>query len=281
MQITDRDINLFKKLSSYGMLSTKQIKSLCFGEIAKTTVLRRLRGLEKEKYIQRLRGLESQDTLWFLLERGAKIGEVQLPKRHWSKNLLEHDFKLIALRLLLESHDLAHSWIPEHEIRRSIFKNNDFRSAKEKLIPDGLMGIEINGIKHTLAIELELTLKNTDKMRKVIGRYKEKELHGVWYISPSKAILKSIQYQWNKAWGMNKNPPILYLSYLDQVMKSPLEAKVFADGKWQKTSELWTIKTIKPAHPSALGVNVDSNQLREKIIDVSNNNHTPILKTAS
>ncbi len=281
MFITERDINLLKKLSNYSMLSTKQIKNLCFGSIAKTTVLRRLRVLEKEKYIQRIGGLESQDTLWFLLETGAKIGEVQLPKRHWSKNLLEHDFKLIALRLLLENHDLAHSWMPEHEIRRSIFKNNDFRSAKEKLIPDGLMGIEVNGIKQTLAIELELTLKNKDKLRKVVSRYKEKELHGVWYISPSKSILNSIHYQWNQTWSTNKNPPSIYLSYLDEVIKNPLNAKVYGSGFGKKTTELWTPKILTPAHPSALSVSRQDDHLREKTIDINNNNHTPILKTAS
>lgn len=281
MQITERDIDLFKKLSSYSMLSTKQIRNLCFGEIAKTTVLRRLRVLEKEKYIQRLRGLESQDTLWCLLDRGTEIVEVQLPKRHWSKNLLEHDFQLIALRLLLEEQGLAHSWIPEHEIRRSIYKSNDFRSAKEKLIPDGFMGVEVNGIKQTLAIELELTLKNKDKMKKVIGRYKEKELHGVWYISPSRAITNAIHHQWNRIWNMNKNPPLLYLSYLDQVMKNPLEANVYVDGKWRKANELWTPKILTPAHPSALAMSKQGDDLRAKIIDVTDNNHTPILKTAS
>lgn len=281
MVITERDIDLLKKLSSYSMLSTKQIRNLCFGGIAKTTVLRRLRVLEKEKYIQRMGGLESQDTLWCLLDLGADIVEVQLPKRHWSKNLLEHDFQLIALRLLLEEQGLAHSWIPEHEIRRSIFKNNDFRSAKEKLIPDGLMGIEVNGIKQTLAIELELTLKNKDKLRKVFSRYKERELYGVWYISPSRAIINAIHHQWDKTWSMNKNPPLLYLSYLDQIMKNPLEANVYVDEKWQKANALWTPKILTPAHPSALGMSKQDDNLRAKTIDVTNNNHTPILKTAS
>jgi DNA-binding MarR family transcriptional regulator len=281
MVTTERDIDLFKKLSNYSMLSTKQIKNLCFGGIAKTTVLRRLRRLEKEKYIQRLRGLESQEVLWYLLDRGADIAEVHLSKRNWSKNLLEHDFKLIGLRLLLESQGLAHSWIPEHEIKRSIFKNNDFRSAKEKLIPDGFMGIEVNGIKQTLAIELELTLKNKDKLRKVIGRYKEKELHGVWYISPSKSILNSINHQWKNTWCMNKNPPMIYLSLLDDLMKNPLEAKVYGNGGDKIAKELWTPETIRPAHPDALGMGKQDDGLRAKRIDVTNSNHTPLLKTVS
>jgi hypothetical protein len=66
-----------------------------------------------------------------------------MPKRHWSKNLLEHDHKLISLRLNLEAYGISHSWIPEHLIRTNIFRKNDFKTAKEKLIPDGLMGSPI------------------------------------------------------------------------------------------------------------------------------------------
>jgi DNA-binding Lrp family transcriptional regulator len=61
--MTPRDIYIIKKIAAYGMLTTKQINSVCFKSIATTTVLRRLRMLEDEKYIQRLRGLESQDIL--------------------------------------------------------------------------------------------------------------------------------------------------------------------------------------------------------------------------
>ncbi len=46
LTITMRDIELLKKLSSYGMLSTKQIGAVVFNSIASTTVLRRLRLLE-------------------------------------------------------------------------------------------------------------------------------------------------------------------------------------------------------------------------------------------
>jgi hypothetical protein len=98
-----------------------------------------LRLLEDKKYIQRLLGLESQDILWILLSKGAEAAGAAISKRHWSKNLLEHDHKLISLPLGLEASGIAHSWIPEHLIRANIFRKNDFRTAKEKLIPYGLM----------------------------------------------------------------------------------------------------------------------------------------------
>lgn len=81
MNITNRDIEIFKLIANYGMLSTKQINSICFNSIATTTVLRRLRMLEDKKFIQRLLGLESQDVLWLLLPKGAEAAGVAIPKR--------------------------------------------------------------------------------------------------------------------------------------------------------------------------------------------------------
>ena len=198
MNITNRDIELFKMIANYGMLSTKQINSICFNSIATTTVLRRLRMLENKKFIQRLLGLDSQDVLWTLLTKGAEAAGVVIPKRHWSKNLLEHDHKLISLRLNLEDSGIAHSWIPEHLIRANIFRNNDFRTAKEKLIPDGLMATEADRKRLSVAIELELTLKNKDKLHKTLSRYKCQDgIVGVWYIAPTTSLLNSISAAWN------------------------------------------------------------------------------------
>lgn len=242
MVITERDTGLLKKLSQYGMLSTKQINFLCFNSIAQTTVLRRLRALEKNKYIKRILGLESHEVLWSVIPKGAVLAEVPVPKWHWSKNLLEHDFKLVSLRLALEGSGLSHSWITEHEIRSSIFRTNGFRDAKDKLIPDGLMGIEIDGKKQSLAIELELTLKNRDKLRKTLSRYKDKNgIVGVWYIVPFVSILNSITMNWRKAYSINKNA-CLYLSLLPDLLKNPLEAKVFGYGNGKHAKELWAPK---------------------------------------
>ncbi len=272
MNITLRDIDIFKLIANYGMLSTKQINSICFNSIAMTTVLRRLRMLEDNKYIQRLRGLESQDVLWLLLQKGAEAAGVAIPKRHWSKNLLEHDHELISLRLNLENSGIAHSWIPEHLIRANIFKKNDFRTAKEKLIPDGLMATVADEKRLSVAIELELTLKNKDKLRKTLSRYRQQDgIVGVWYISPTTSLLNSISAMWNSLGGSSTGNR-LYLSVLDDVMENNLSAKVFGHGRGAKISELWT---PRPAHPSAQSVsNHDKNQ-EYSLSKVSPENHAP------
>lgn len=186
---------------------------------------------------------------------------------------MEHDHKLISLRLGLENSGIAHSWIPEHLIRANIFRKNDFRTAKEKLIPDGLMGTEANRKRLSVAIELELTLKNKDKLHKTLSRYKRQEgIVGAWYIAPTTSLLNSISVAWNALGGPSTGNR-LYLSVLDDVMKNSLSSKVFGHGRGSRITELWT---PRPAYPSAQSVSNQNENRELSLIEISPENHAPI-----
>ncbi len=274
MVITKRDLELFRKLSNYGMFSTKQIGTLFFDGVALTTVLRRLRVLEDKHYLKRVTGLKSQELLWVLTSKGAAIAKVPIPKRHWSKNMLEHDFKLLELRLLLEELGIAKSWIPEHTIRSMVVKKHGLRDSKDRVIPDGLMGIEVNGKKVSVAIELELTMKNRKKMREIIRRYGSKyELYGIWYIAPKKFILDAVWRLWSDV-QYRFTGTKLFASMLDDVMKNKLEALLMGEKPHRKLNELW----------QSTGAHRLSTQVDEKTEnknEITNENHAPILDIAS
>lgn len=239
MNLTNRDLELFKKLSSYGMLSTQQLRRIVFGGIALTTVLRRLRLLEENFFVRRLDGLSSHELLWMLTPKGAETGKALLPKRNWSKNMLEHDYKLLSLRLLSEGEGIARLWTPEHEIRSKVFRNYGIRGAKNKLIPDGIMSAEVNGIQESVAIELELTLKNQMKLKETLRRYQETtSTFAVWYIVPSVAIMNQVQKVWNECiW--NRSSIKLIFSNLDEVMREPLKAGLIIKGRSVYLGEYW------------------------------------------
>ncbi len=251
MMITKRDNQLFQKLSTHGMLSTKQVTSFIFNSIARTTALRRLRILEANHYLKRITGLDGHDVLWVLTDKGANAAGVSTPKKSWSKNILQHDYKLISLRLELEKSGIAQTWIPEHEIRSLIYKKYGLLKGKQKLIPDGLMGIEVMGKFGSVAIELELTLKNKNRIKDIVTRYQEKkDLSAVWYIASSQTILNSFFREWRNHQGFNKTIK-LYGSLFEEVIKNPVEATVFSEGNACKIKDIWR---IKPAHTPAHGV---------------------------
>ena len=58
MQLTARDLKLFELLNRYQVLSSRQVRQLTFGNLARTNVFRRLRLLESKNFIQRAGYLE-------------------------------------------------------------------------------------------------------------------------------------------------------------------------------------------------------------------------------
>lgn len=161
MILTKRDKVLFEKLNNYAVMTTRQVAKAVFPDIQLTTTLRRLRKLEKQTFIKRNVGLSTYEHSWTLTEKAAKLVSDRPPKWHQSRFLLEHDTKLTALRLSLEETGIVQSWIPEHEIRFKVASKHGIDRTKDKLIPDGIMGIEWQNKKESLAIELELHGKNS------------------------------------------------------------------------------------------------------------------------
>lgn len=277
MVITNRDRLFLLKLHSYGMLATNQVKKIVFNDIAVTTVLRRLRILEGKNLIKRVEGLITSERLWALTEKGAELADVKLYKRHFAIGLLDHDYKLLSLRLCLEGYGIAHSWTPEHEIRSRVYKKHGLRDAKDKLIPDGLIGVEVDGKKVSIAIELELTLKNKTKLKETLRKYQSvRETFAVWYIVPSSMIMNQVHRLWYAYGGANATIKIFY-SYYDDVMKDPLNAKLWSKEKPKAIADYW--KPL-PAQVPAQRVSTQD----EKIIAIKNEltieNHAPILDVA-
>ncbi len=275
MLVTARDRNLLDKLHAYGMLSTKQINQIIFDGIAKTTTLRRLRILEKEKFIQRISGLESHEYLWGLTLVGAQIIGRDLIKKHWNKNLLDHDYKLLCLRLTLENLGVINTWKPEHELKHLAFQKYGFKEAKNRLIPDAIMLSGSGQNVKTNAIELELTLKNKERIKVIVQRYlTKKELSSVIYVASSKGIIRSFLSTW-RMYKPKNHSSRLYGCLYDEVMQEKSNAPIYGlEGK-QRLGELLG------AHPSAHRLSNRTEHGARELNLVTTNNHTTLLELQS
>jgi hypothetical protein len=272
--LTSRDLEMLKKLSTYGMLSTKQVRELFFPGVAITTVLRRLRLLEARFYTRRILGLESQEVLWVLTPKGALEASVSLPKRQWSKNMLEHDFKLLSLRLAMEDLGIARSWMPEHIIRSSIFEKYGLLKAKDKLVPDGFMAVEVDGVKHSIAIEVELTFKSRKRYEAIFRRYSEKNgISGVWYLGKNKGILNQVRRTW---YALNRGMR-LYCSFIDEVLANPSDARILNRNGHDLVKNVW--RSSMPSDAQGVSTRENARIIRES--KPSAEDHTPLFKDAS
>ncbi|MCM2351840.1 MAG: replication-relaxation family protein [Bacteriovoracaceae bacterium] len=275
MKLTPRDLRLLNLLANYGMLSTKQIEKFVFRSIATTTVLRRLRVLERANLLKRITGLESHELLWMLTAEGGRTARITVPKSKWSKNMLEHDHKLVGLRIALEVSGISHSWTPEHEIRSFIFKKHGLKGMKNRIVPDAFMGIEVNGFKHSVAIELELTLKNKTKIRKTLSRYMEKgKFHALWYVAPKKSILDSVWRQW-LALGGPQSGIIFYASLLPEVIESPLKVRLMGTKPHRIIGDTWTQNSVLK---TAQEVSRQNETESKKQIEITMDYHAPFLQ---
>jgi hypothetical protein len=274
--ITKRDEALIKRIAELGMLSTNQISELFFEGVANTTVLRRLRILEASHLLRRVVGLDTKEFLWIVTASGAQMVNVEIVKTKWSKHMIEHDHKLIALRLLLEKVGVARGWMPEHEIRSHMFKKYGLREIKNKIIPDGFIGIEINGKMESVALELELTLKNKKRYRNIIAHYQHKEnLYAVWYIVPTSSMIKSIREAWKKHASSYSDVKV-YFSGLNELMKNPLEANLIGLNSVNKLSELFaSLGPLGAQLPAQVVSTLGGNILEEKR-QSSSQIHSPI-----
>jgi DNA-binding Lrp family transcriptional regulator len=252
MVLTERDKRLTSALQSYAILTTRQLAAMIFPSIAITTVLRRLRVLEAGGYIQRIEGLKSTERAWGLTERKDNTDQESPAKVHFPRHSLDHDLKLTELRIRLEGKGIALSWIPEHEVRAKVARAHGFREAKRKVIPDGIAGVEVDGVKESMAVELELNFKNSRRYWQIFQDYQSKKnLYAVWYVVASKGIGRHLEKAYKECYPSGN--PFLFWSILDDVMSDPIAATIHCAGETFSVEEIFARKEPEPAHPLLKG----------------------------
>lgn len=265
MILTDRDKKLLALLASMGFMTTKQLARTVFDSIAITTVLRRLRILELSGYISRVEGLRNNECGWCLSLKGADAVGALNPKRRFNRATLDHDVLLADLRLILEGQGIAHTWIPEHEIKSKIARSHGVKRMDSKTVPDGIMAVEYQGVKHSIAVELELNYKNQDRYKNIFWSYRFRDqLLAVWYFVPSKKFGESLSRLWIRHLGQNSRIWLLW-SEVDDVLNNGSLAKIHYFNQSHQISDLFK---PKPAQAPALGVSSlieEKSQNREEV----------------
>lgn len=251
MIFTQRDQAILNDIQNYGILTTRIIASKHFPNVAMTTVLRRLRALESAAYITRVSGLKDAQNGWILTKSTAEQMLPLASKVHFPKFILEHEFALTNLRLKLEAAGIARTWKPEHEIRSRVAQRFGLRRISERVIPDGLMGVETNGRKETIAIEIEFSGKNQRRYRSIFREYaNKKNIWAFWHLVGKRMIGHQLMSAAKGSYHGRRSPYFLW-SALDDVMADPLNATMNGYEERYLVSQLWT---PSPAHLPAQGV---------------------------
>jgi len=248
IKLQERDLSLLKTILRYGVLSTKQITSLCFANIAQTTVLRRLRLLQEAGVLINCGHLSDGAKVWSISKLGCKMINEKPPFRFSNRNTHQHDVCLVNVRLALESMGLSDNWTSEFEMKRNVLVYN----RQDRIIPDGVFVAELNGETHIIALELELHAKSHARYRNLFIDYTFKDaISLIWYVVKDESIIKPILKEWRgiEAEGKRWNHPqkIIFCIYNDLV-KNKLDAKIMNDAGEFRTIES-LINFEKPSQP--------------------------------
>ncbi len=266
----DRDKILFQSLLSYSVMTTKQIGKILFPGVSLTTVLRRLGKLENAGYIERIEGLSTYEKVWIVTQKGALIVSTKPILSRKSRFQLEHDVKLTAVRLKLEVHEVSKFWIPEHEIRSKVVRSSGVVNLKHKTIPDGIMSVEHGEYKESVAVEVELHLKNARRYERTFWDYKSKpDLLAVWYLVPTKQLGKILEKHWQRIIYGNGRPIFIW-SLVDEVIHLGCEANLYSQKENIKIHDYWTSKIGNlPADSAADGVSKENEENKPKENELS------------
>lgn len=251
MKLTNRDLDIFKLISKTAILTTAQIERVVFKGVATTTVLRRLRKLEKTKFIERIEGLPNHELAWALTLKGAEsVGYIN-PKRHFHRLNLVHDVKLADLQLVFQEAKISQSWIPEHEVRSTMAKKYGVKRMQNQSVPDGIMSVSYDDMMESVVIEMELHYKNRDRYRQIFQSYIGRgNVKAVWYFVPSESLGRHLEKLWAKSVG--KYGPWFFWSLVDDVLQKGGLAEIRHFDKTFVIQNLF--EPTSPAHTVGSGV---------------------------
>lgn len=260
--ITPRDLSLFRELGKYGLLTTSQLAGHVFPGVQSSTVLRRLRALEKAKWIYRVKALESGELVWILSRDGEnKIG-LEIPMIKPNRNGVAHDVLLTEFRMALESVGLGQNFIPEWVVRRQTYNPGRRRSDDGTLVPDGIFVANLwNKNLSTVAIELEIHAKNISRYEKIFSKYMgQSKLDLVWYFVKTKSFGESLFAKWKEVQKRRYNrDENLIFTIISDFEKNPRQAQIyFMSGGSNRVKEFFILPRASdlgnmPAQPVGRG----------------------------
>ena len=187
--LNNRDKSLVKLLSSFGFLTSEQIKKILFQEVDKRTMLRRLRKLKKKKILNRFESAKGGTVLWSLTPSAVSQINDGFVIKKINRNTLAHDLLVNDVRLKLEQRSIGKGWTSSHYFRFKMSESRKPEERREDTIPDWLVTID----GKMVALEVELNFKSKTRMRDIFRLYQNKKsISNLWYFVPSESIRKKI-----------------------------------------------------------------------------------------
>lgn len=203
MQITKRDVEILKFINECGYCITPHLERK-FG-IKNWRVYQLMKRLVKAGFVRQVRIFHGKPNIYYLTREGAKFTDLPAMERV-NTSVYEHHIKLIDVALRLrELYPLA-GWRSErHLIHDKFFAGLGVKGH----IADGLL---VRGEDNQIAIEVELTVKNKQRLERIFRSYlKQWLITEVWYFC-SPEVISVLK-------GMTEKNPIIKVHSLEELLR--------------------------------------------------------------
>jgi len=186
LNLSSLHLNYLTPLLKWRVMDLESLRKECLSAPKYKSFHRIIRSLEKKKILEGYRDPFSRKKFIYL----SSFGEGQLSLKEnptaLSKDTLIHDIRVSEITKAL----LDESWVDDVELEHQIQDKRAFK-VEYKIIPDAILYFERKGHKYRVALELELTRKNNQRLTEKIKQYESSGYyHYVIYIFPTIALME-------------------------------------------------------------------------------------------
>ena len=188
MLFTSRDHRLLQWINGHGFVTADQ--AAAWMGVCPRIGRRRLKVLVEGGYLQRKRFGFNDPQFHWLTKQGWEIsGDDLAPPKQINRVTYLHDQMLVDLSQKVVAHTKG-DFVPERRLRaeRQAGRKGRWRGGH---VSDGLLYV---GDKKPIAIELEVSLKERVRLRKIITDYVvDQRLWQVWYFVTNDTVKRAIE----------------------------------------------------------------------------------------
>lgn len=188
MLLTARDRRLLQWINGHGFVTADQ--AAVWMGVCSRIGRRRLKVLVEGGYLQRKRfGLNDPQFHWLTRQGWEASGDHLAPPKQINRVTYVHDRMLVDLSQVLVAHTKG-DFIPERRLRAEKRGGRKGR-WQEGHTPDGLLYV---GDQKPIAIELEVSLKERHRLRKIVTDYVvDRSLREVWYFVTNGTVRRAVE----------------------------------------------------------------------------------------
>lgn len=186
LHVSSAHLNYLEPLLKWRVLDIESLRKECFRAPKYHNFYRIIRTLEKQKILEGYRDPFSRKKYVYLSSFGESHLSLNENPTALSKDTLIHDIKVVEVTKAM----LDLGWIDDADLEHRIHDKRILKTTY-KIIPDAILHGAKKGVKFSMALELELTRKNNQRITEKAGQYLDGgQFNYIFYLFSKKSLME-------------------------------------------------------------------------------------------